>query len=95
LHSSQVKFIAYALWIKGHSMPMIAHWLNMRPKQVAGLIARSPWPNRSVMTDKERQAALDELKAIRENKAGATLDQGVLNRFVWTVEPLERAQQRG
>lgn len=95
MHSSGVKFTAYALWLKGHSMPMIAHWLGVRTKQVAGIIARSDWPNRSAMSDEERQQALDELKQIRLDKNGASLDQGLLNKFVWKIEPLEKVQQRG
>lgn len=95
MHKSGTKFIAYALWLKGHSMPMIAHWLGIRTKQVAGIIARSAWPNRSAMTDEERQQALDELYQIRLDKNGQPLDEGVLNRFVWKIEPLERVQQRG
>lgn len=94
-HPSTIKFVAYALWLKGHSMPMIAHWLGIRTKQVAGIVARSAWPNRSSMTDAERQAALDELKQIRLDKSGTSLDGGLLNQFVWKIEPLERVQQRG
>lgn len=94
LNSSQ-KFTAYALWLKGHNMQMIAHWLGARPKQIAGIITRSAWPNRSEMTDADRQQALDELKQIRLDKSGVPLDGGVLNNFVWKIEPLERVQQRG
>lgn len=89
------KYIAYCLWLKGHTIGMIAHWLNVRPKQIAGVIARSQWPNRSAMTDVARQEALDQLKQIRLDKYGQPLDGGRLNRFVYTIEPLERVQQRG
>lgn len=95
LHSSGEKYIAYALWLKGHSLPMIAHWTGKRTKQIAGIIARSAWPNRSAMTDEERQVALDELRQIRLDKSGRSIDQGVLNKFNWKIEPLEKVQQRG
>lgn len=95
MHTSGMKFVAYALWLKGHSMPMIAHWLGVRTKQIAGIIARSQWPNRSRMTDAERQQALTELEQIRLDKYGEPIDGGVLNRFTWVIEPLERDQRRG
>ena len=95
MHSAGTKYIAYALWLKGHSLAMIAHWLGLGIKQVAGIIARSHWPNRSAMTDAERQEALDDLHQIRLDKNGAPIDQGVLNKFVWKIEPLEKVQSRG
>lgn len=93
--NSAQKYVAYCLWLKGHTMPMIAHWLGVRTKQVAGIIARSNWPDRSSMTDADRQQALDELRQIRLDKGGEPLDGGLLNRFVWIIEPLEKVQRRG
>ena len=54
---------------------------------------RSPWGARAKMSLAERQAALDELKAIREGADGP-LDRGRLDRFDWKALELERVQFR-
>jgi hypothetical protein len=90
-----MKYVVYVLWLKGHSLTTIGHWTKLREKQLAGIITRSPWPNRSDMTDAARGAALVELQAIRKGADGLALDGGMFDRIDWTPLPLTRDQVRG
>lgn len=95
MHNERVKYQVYVLWLKGHSLKTISFWTKLREKQLAGLVTRSPWVNRSAMTDEERQVALNELKAIRNGADGKPLDGGMFDRIDWTPLPLAREQVRG
>ena len=96
MHGEALKYQVYVLWVKGHGLSTIAAWMGLRPKQVAGLVDRGPYPNRSAMKDEERQAALEELRSIRFGASdGQPLDGGRFDRFAWKIEPLTKEQVRG
>lgn len=92
-HSERDIYVAWVLWVIGMSEPNIAVVLLKRRKQIAGIINRSPYSNRSAMTDREREAALAELLSIRTDENGQTIDGGILDRVPMKIIPL-RAQQR-
>ncbi|NTD85457.1 hypothetical protein [Agrobacterium tumefaciens] len=75
------------------SEPKIAAATLKRPKQVAGIVGRSPYANRSAMTDAERQKALDELASVRIGDDGKAIDGGVLDKIPMKIIPL-RGQQK-
>lgn len=93
-HDDARKYIVYVLWLIGWSERSIAIILEMRPKQVAGIIGRSDYRNRSIMTDQERRMLLQELKEIRYED-GAPLDGGKLDKISWDLRPLGESQLRG
>ena len=95
MHDERVKYQVYVLWLKGHSLSTIGHWTKLRTKQLAGIVNRSPWVNRSAMSHDDRQAALNELKAIRIGADGKPLDRGMFDRIDWTPLPLTKDQGRG
>ncbi|MDR6954173.1 hypothetical protein J2X65_003541 [Ancylobacter sp. 3268] len=76
------------------SQSSIAAVLLKRRKQVAGIVDRSPYAKRSEMTDAERQAAINELLAVRLGEDGKTVDGGILDRVPMKIIPLRRAQRR-
>ncbi|WP_310203366.1 hypothetical protein [Ancylobacter sp. 3268] len=82
------------LWLIGMSQSSIAAVLLKRRKQVAGIVDRSPYAKRSEMTDAERQAAINELLAVRLGEDGKTVDGGILDRVPMKIIPLRRAQRR-
>lgn len=81
------------LWVKGHTETTVAALAGLRRKQVSGIIGRSPFKNRSALSTQERQSQLNKLKEIRV-KDGKTRCPGVLDRFVWTIEPLAKDQKK-
>jgi hypothetical protein len=93
MHTEPSKYVVYVLWIIGHSMGTIERVTGKKRKQIAGLVARSPWPNRSKMTRAERQAALDALRRIRLED-GVPLDRGKFDNLDWRVIPLQKGQIR-
>lgn len=91
----RVKFIVYALWLTGHSVGGIARALGLRRTQVMGLVRKSDWPNRSMLSDQKRQAELNLLREIRiDDDSGVALDGGKLRNFDWRVRPLVGRQVR-
>lgn len=93
-HADPQKYVIYVLWLIGFSERSIASILMLRHKQIAGIVNRSEYKDRSSMTDEERQAHLMELADIRfEN--GVPLDGGKLDRIRWEVRPLRVQQLRG
>jgi len=93
-HSERKLYLVYVLWLKGHTERSIGMWCHLRSKQVSGIVARSEYADRSGMADTDRQARLDELKAIRMNESNRPTDGGALDKFVWEIQPLARDQRR-
>lgn len=93
-HGDATRYCVYVLWIIGYSVRSIAIILGLRTKQVAGIIAKSDYSNRSAMTDQERKLVLADLEDIR-NDDGAPLDGGLLDKIKWEILPLGKVQLRG
>lgn len=93
-HSDRTVYVAWALWLIGLSERKIAAVLLKRPKQIAGIVNRSDYANRSGMTDAERQAALDELAAVRHGDDGKAIDGGILDRVPMKIIPLRGVQRK-
>ena len=93
-HGDAEKYMVYVLWLIGYSERSIAIILEMRTKQVAGIIGRREYKNRSAMTDQERRILLDELREIR-CEDGVPLDGGRLDKISWDLRPLGESQLRG
>lgn len=93
-HSDRTVYVAWVLWLIGMSEAKIATVLLKRRKQIAGLIGRSPYANRSGMSDAERQRHLDVLAGARFGEDGAPVDGGLLDPVPMRIIPLRRAQQR-
>lgn len=92
-HDAKTRFIVHVLWLRGHTEMQCAVMAKLRRKQVAGIIARSPYANRSAMTDAERQTHLDVLRENRFDGDGM-IDGGVLRPSQFTILALEREQLR-
>lgn len=84
--TEQQKYTVYVLWLRGHTEAYCAKAAGLRERQVAGLIWRSPYRNRSAMTDQERQSLLDQLEPLRLDRR--------LKDIAFKIEPLDRKQQR-
>lgn len=93
-HSDRTIYVAWVLWVIGMSERKIAAALLKRPKQIAGLIGRSPYRNRSAMTDAERRQHLQTLLGARFDADGKPLDGGLFDRIPMEIIPLRRAQRR-
>jgi hypothetical protein len=93
-HADPEKYMVYVLWLIGYSQRSIAITLQLRTKQVAGIIDRSDYRNRAIMTDQERRSLLYELKEVRYED-GIPLDGGRLDRIEWELLPLGATQMRG
>ncbi|MGH0003158.1 hypothetical protein ACQU0X_24070 [Pseudovibrio ascidiaceicola] len=95
-HSDATLFIVYAMWLKGHTETTTARIAGLKTKkQVAGIIARSPWKDRAGMGDAKRQQELSNLKQIHyDDETKALRCSGRLQQFDWTIEPLCRDQRR-
>lgn len=91
-HTDGAVYTIWVLWLIGMSEPKIAAVTLKRPKQVAGIVGRSPYKNRSAMSDAERQKALDELASIRTGDDGKPIDGGVLDRVPMKIIPLRGKQ---
>jgi len=94
-HRDATIYIVWVLWLIGFSENSIAKVLTLRKKQVAGLVGRSPYTNRSEMGDPEREAALKALLSARIDEDGRPLDGGILDRIPMKIIPLRRTQRRG
>lgn len=93
-HTDPDRYVIYVLWIIGYSERTIAHVMGFRTKQVAGIIGKSDFKNRSAMTDQERRMLLLEMAEIRIED-GVKLDGGRLDRIAWELLPIEGKQLRG
>ena len=93
-HSEGTIYAAWVLWLIGRTEPEIAYLLGKKPKQIAGIVTRSPYRNRSAMTIEARQAHLDELIAVRVGDNGKPLDGGILDKFKHRAIPLRGKQRR-
>lgn len=95
-HSDATLFIVYAMWLKGHTETTTARAASLQTrKQVAGIIARSPWKDRAGMGDRKRQEELTNLMQIHMNEdIGKLRCGGRLEKFVWTIEPLCNDQRK-
>lgn len=91
-HSDRTNYVVWVLWVIGMSEVSIAEVTGKRRKQIAGIVNRSPYPNRSSMTVAERQAALDELLLIRIGDDGKPIDGGVLDRVPHKIIALRGSQ---
>ncbi len=93
-HSEATLFIVYAMWLKGHTEATTALAAGLHSKkQVAGIIARSPWKDRAGMGDQARQEELSNLKRIQYDQ-GKPRCGGRLKDFDWTIEPLCKDQRK-
>ncbi|KZL17654.1 hypothetical protein PsAD2_02990 [Pseudovibrio axinellae] len=95
-HSDATLFIVYAMWLKGHTEAITARVAGLKTKkQVAGIIARSPWKDRAGLGDVARQ---DELTKLRQIHYDADAKQfrcgGRLRNFEWSIEPLCSDQRK-
>ncbi len=61
-HSEDRVNVILALWLLGYSQSKIADQMSMGTKQIAGLVYRSPYSNRSAMSDEDRQKSYNELR---------------------------------
>lgn len=91
-HSDRTNYVVWVLWVIGVSEAGIADVTGKRKKQIAGIVNRSPFPNRSAMTDQERQAALQELLLVRIGEDGKPIDGGILDRVPHKIIPLRGKQ---
>lgn len=94
-HSDRSVYIIWVLWLVGMSEASIAKVALKRPKQVAGIVTRSPYRNRSGMTDAERREKLTELLAARIGDDGQPIDGGILDRVPLRIIPLRGKQRKG
>lgn len=83
-HDDRTKFIVYVLWLHGLSESEVGIIAGLRRKQVAGIIGKSDYRNRSAMTVGERLDKLRELKAVRYDDSGCAIDSGMLPDRVFT-----------
>ena len=93
-HTDPDKYVIYVLWLIGHSERSISFVMGFRLKQIAGIIGKSDYSNRSAMTDQERRNLLQELRDVRFED-GVPLDGGKLDRIAWDLLPLGKRQLRG
>ena len=93
-HTDRAVYIVWALWLIGMSEASIASVVLKRRKQIAGIVTRSPYANRSAMSKEGRQAALDELLAVRMGEDGKPIDGGILDRVPHSVIDLQGRQRK-
>lgn len=91
-HDESTLFKVWVMWVIGFSEPKIGAVVGKSRKQVSGIVARSPYPNRSAMSLVERQTALDELITMRRAADGTLLDGGILDRIPHKVIDLSPKQ---
>lgn len=91
-HSDGSIYVVWVLWLIGMSEPKIGLVASKGAKQVSGIVSRSPYANRSAMTDEERQKHLDELASIRIGEDGKKTDGGLLDRVPMKIIPLQGRQ---
>lgn len=93
-HTDHVVYVVWVLWVIGMSETGIAAATGKRRKQVAGIVTRSPYANRSAMDRATRQAKLDELLSVRLGDDGNPIDRGLLDRIPLTLIDLQGRQQK-
>jgi hypothetical protein len=92
-HPISTKYSALVFWLLGLSTSSIAKLLLIPRTSISSIIARSEYADRSSMTDRQRQAFVDELRAIRFED-GRPLDAGRLDGIAWTIQPLAPSKIR-
>ena len=93
-HKDATVYVVWVLWLIGMSEGAVGLVAGLSKKQVAGIISRSPYKNRSAMSDKERRDKLDELWSVRLEE-GKPLDGGILDRVRGEFLELRRSQRKG
>ncbi len=93
-HKDATVYVVWVLWLIGMGERAVALVAGLGKKQVSGIIARSPYRNRSAMSDAERKAKLDELWSVRFED-GKPLDGGILDRVQGQFLELRRGQRKG
>lgn len=93
-HPDRTVFTTWLLWLIGYSEADIAARLQLARKQVSGIIARSPYSNRSAMSDAVRQQKYQELASNRFDDDGNPLDGGMLKHLPKKVNPLKPNQRK-
>lgn len=93
-HSDSSVYIVWVLWVIGLSEAAIGSVVGKRRKQIAGIVSRSPYANRSAMTPDDRQKALNELLQVRHGDDGQPIDGGVLDRVPHQVIDLRGRQRK-
>lgn len=93
-HTDGAVYTIWVLWLIGLSETKIAAATLKRPKQIAGIVGRSPYKNRSAMSDAERQKHLDELASIRIGDDGRPIDGGILDRVPLKIIALRGKQRK-
>jgi hypothetical protein len=91
-HSDSSIYVVWVLWLIGMSEKKIGLVASKGGKQVAGIVSRSPYANRSAMSDDQRQKALDELASVRIGEDGKKMDGGILDRIPMKIIPLQGRQ---
>ncbi|KQT96985.1 hypothetical protein [Rhizobium sp. Leaf453] len=84
-HLDREKYVAYVLWLIGHSYGTIGKVLHLKRSQVGGIIARSEYAGRSQMSRATRAALLRELQEVRYED-GQPLDGGLLDRVPLEIQ---------
>lgn len=93
-HREEDRYIVSVLWVIGFSIGSIARVTGLRQKQIAGIINRGEYANRTAMSDAERTERLRELYQVREI-GGKPLDGGLIDEIGWQIMPLRPQQKRG
>lgn len=91
-HSPATRYVIEVLWLCGYSPRQIGAVVDLRSKQVQGIIAASQHPKRKDMSIEARQVALDDLAARRMTESGP-LDGGLLERVPFRVLSASRAKK--
>jgi hypothetical protein len=87
-YTEKQKYTVFVLWLAGHTLTRISRVVGLTRGQVAGIVGRSPYTDRSAMTDEERGEFLDELKALKKD-----LMPGI-NEDLFVVRKLHGGQRR-
>lgn len=93
-HADSTVYVVWVLWVIGLSEASIGAVVGKRRKQIAGIVSRSPYANRSAMTKDERQKALNDLLMVRHGDDGQPIDGGVLDRVPHKVIELRGRQRK-
>ena len=91
-HTDNTRLVVWVLWLVGHPENTIGRFVGKRKKQIAGIVNRSPYPNRAAMTMDERRTAIADLMRVRVGDDGKPLDGGLLDRVKLEVLPLRASQ---
>lgn len=95
VHGDQTIYVVWVLWLVGFTEQQIARRIGLSKKQVAGLVARSDYSNRSAMSYEDRQQRYQDLIQARFDDGGGSIDGGVLKSLPDRVLPLKGKQKRG